>query len=243
MPGPGFYPGPKPQQSPMMLVVDNGIQLEVGTNEEGFMPFHQYIGRPPPQQGLGYQRQQDTYYIIPGDRPVIIQDENGKEIYRVPAVKRKPRKVAPRYIIHDEHGREVHRIGDFEQDRGRPRHDVSYSQSGYSNPMRSERGYDDGTYSQSGGSSVSGYTDDRGTTPYSENFPRSEYSVDNDERWADYRSQRASAWSDYVFVDRSRQGPPSTQYTSGSPLDSGRSDAYRSEASYRQQDGNQVVYV
>ncbi|KLO16334.1 hypothetical protein SCHPADRAFT_216895 [Schizopora paradoxa] len=90
---------------PYMILADFGNGLEIGNDVDGFMPYEDYAA-----YKETYGVDQDTYYIIPGNTPVVFHDEEGNELFRVDAHKYKTRRH--KFIIQDEFGQELHRIGD-----------------------------------------------------------------------------------------------------------------------------------
>jgi len=67
-------------RNPPTFVIDEGITLEIGDEENGFMPYEQYLAnlakQPPPKTG--------GTYIVQGGGDVVIQDENGAHIRTIP---------------------------------------------------------------------------------------------------------------------------------------------------------------
>ncbi|EJD01331.1 uncharacterized protein FOMMEDRAFT_21737 [Fomitiporia mediterranea MF3/22] len=101
----GYYQ----QKLPYMIFVDQGHGLEVGNDEDGFMPYQEYLATAHLRR-----TEEHTYYIIPGSTPVIFNDENGRELYRVDAQKYNTSYLRRnRYIVEDEYGNELCRIGHF----------------------------------------------------------------------------------------------------------------------------------
>ncbi|TDL29345.1 hypothetical protein BD410DRAFT_779740 [Rickenella mellea] len=73
---------PSRKAQPVVLMIDEGVELEIGDEEGGFMPYDQYLAY---QEDRRRRRrpQKKAYYIIPGNRPIIFQDDSGREIHRV----------------------------------------------------------------------------------------------------------------------------------------------------------------
>lgn len=67
-------------RNPPTFVVDEGVTLEIGDEENGFVPYEQYLAnlakQPPPSTG--------GTYIVQGGGDVVIQDENGDVIKTIP---------------------------------------------------------------------------------------------------------------------------------------------------------------
>jgi len=67
-------------RNPPTFVVDEGVTLEIGDEENGFVPYEQYLAnlakQPPPTNG--------GTYIVQGGGDVVIQDENGNVIKTIP---------------------------------------------------------------------------------------------------------------------------------------------------------------
>jgi len=67
-------------RNPPTFVIDEGITLEIGDEENGFIPYEQYLAnlsnQPPPKTG--------GTYIVQGGGDVVIQDENGAVIRTIP---------------------------------------------------------------------------------------------------------------------------------------------------------------
>jgi len=67
-------------RNPPTFVIDEGITLEIGDEENGFIPYEQYLAnlakQPPPKTG--------GTYIVQGGGDVVIQDENGAVIKTIP---------------------------------------------------------------------------------------------------------------------------------------------------------------
>ncbi|EPQ59300.1 hypothetical protein GLOTRDRAFT_125606 [Gloeophyllum trabeum ATCC 11539] len=70
----------------------------------------------------GSRRRGETYYIIPGNKPVIFKDQRGNEIARVGdfSGKTRSRRRHP-IIVQDEYGHELYRSGDVDDPYGRSR--------------------------------------------------------------------------------------------------------------------------
>ncbi|PVF95871.1 hypothetical protein CPB86DRAFT_787553 [Serendipita vermifera] len=67
-------------RNPPTFVVDDGVTLEIGDDENGYIPYEQYLAnlakQPPPKQG--------GTYIVQGGGDVVIQDDQGNVIRTIP---------------------------------------------------------------------------------------------------------------------------------------------------------------
>lgn len=66
--------------NPPTFVIDEGVTLEIGDEENGFIPYEEYLAnlaKQPPKQTGGT-------YIVQGGGDVVIQDENGNVIKTIP---------------------------------------------------------------------------------------------------------------------------------------------------------------
>lgn len=119
------------------------VQWMHGRPEDGYPPVTVVVQR-------GEYGEKDTYYIIPGGAPVIFEDDDGNEITRVGdfSGNYRPRPQRP-VIVQDEYGRELCRAG-FDEYHGWNRSDDGYYGSGHGSYRRRPSGHEyDRDYSSS----------------------------------------------------------------------------------------------
>ncbi|OSX60456.1 hypothetical protein POSPLADRAFT_1047893 [Postia placenta MAD-698-R-SB12] len=119
------------------------LQWMHGRPEDGYPPVTVVVQR-------GEYGEKDTYYIIPGGAPVIFEDDDGNEITRVGdfSGNYRPRPQRP-VIVQDEYGRELCRAG-FDEYHGWNRSDDGYYGSGHGSYRRRPSGHEyDRDYSSS----------------------------------------------------------------------------------------------